>query len=202
MVTLPLVLSERGFSTAVYGALISVNGLVIIAAEFWISGRTRRYPPHRVMALGGLLLGGGFALTPLAGASVPLLIATVLVWTLGEMLGSPTGQAYLSAIAPPDLRGRYAGATGLAWSLAFTVGPLLGSTALALSPVTLWLGSVALAAGSAALFLTLPPAPVTTTQPLPPGAPSRPGDPAPVAPGTAVPEPRGRLVPRFARPRQ
>jgi MFS family permease len=202
MVTLPLALSERGFSTALYGGLISVNGLVIIASEFWLSGRTRRYAPHRVMALGAFLLGGGFALNGLAGRSVPLLLGIVLVWTFGEMLHSPTGQAYLSAIAPPDLRGRYAGGLGLAWSLAFTVGPLLGASALAYGGVWLWVGTLVLGIASAGLFLTLPAVPAPA-EPMPPGAPSRPGDPAPVAAGVAVPDqPRGRLLPRFAKLRQ
>lgn len=182
MSTLALVLTDRGLSTAVYGALISMNGVVIILTEFWLSGRTRRFPPHRVMALGSLLLGGGFALTGAAGTSIPLLVLTVVIWTTGEMVGSPTSQAYLASIAPPDLRGRYAGTVGLAWSLAFTFGPFLGTVALDHSAAWYWLGSLALALVSGALFLTLPPAP---------------------APGVAIPapQPRGRLIPRFARPR-
>jgi MFS family permease len=201
MVTLPLALSERGLSTAIYGALISTNGVIIIAAEFWVSGRTRRYPPARVMALGSVLLGGGFALTGFAGRSIPLLLGTVAVWTLGEMVGSPTSQAYLSAIAPPDLRGRYAGGLGLAWSVAFTVGPLLGGLALAAGGGALWVGAFVVAVVSAALFLTLPAVPAAA-ETIPPGPPARPGDPAPVVPGVALPEQgRGRLVARFARPR-
>ncbi|MDQ1713069.1 MAG: hypothetical protein QOE45_2519 [Frankiaceae bacterium] len=202
MVTLPLALTERGFSTAVYGGLISANGVIIIASEFWISGRSRHFPPHRVMALGAVLLGGGYAAMGMVGRSIPLLLGTVVVWTFGEMLGSPTGQAYLSAIAPPHLRGRYAGGLGLAWSLAFTVGPILGGVALAVGGASLWLGSLALALVSALLFLTLPPVPTTAPVAIPAGPPARPGDPAPVAPGLAIPDqPRGRLLARFARPR-
>lgn len=201
MSTLALALTDRGMSTAVYGALISTNGVLIIATEFWLSGRTRRFPPHRVMALGSVLLGVGFALTGAVGTSIPLLVATVLIWTTGEMLGSPTGQAYLAAIAPPDLRGRYAGAVGLAWSLAFTVGPFLGAVALENGGAYYWFGSLALALASAALFLTLPHVSIGTPS-IPPGLPERPVDPAPVATGVAVPEqPRGRLIARFARPR-
>jgi MFS family permease len=199
MATLALALTERGLSTAVYGALISTNGVLIIATEFWLSGRTRRYAPHRVMALGSLLIGGGFALTGLAGASIPLLVGTVLIWTVGEMLGSPTGQAYLAAIAPPDLRGRYAGAVGLAWSLAFTVGPIVGTIALDAGGGAYWLGSLALSAVSAALFLTLPGVSVTRAETgTVPAAPAA----DPVATDVVVPDqPRGRLLPRFARPR-
>lgn len=195
MATLALALTERGLSTAVYGALISTNGVIIIASEFWLSGRTQRFAAHRVMALGSLVLGVGFALTGAVGQSIPLLVGTVVVWTFGEMLGSPTSQAYVSAIAPPDLRGRYSGAVGLAWSLAFTVGPILGTLALEAGHGTYWLGSLALGAASAALFLTLPAVSVTGE-----AAPA----PAPVAADRApgpLPEQRGRLLPRFARPR-
>ncbi len=205
MAILGLVLTGRGMSTAVYGGLISVNGLIIIACEFWLSGRTRRYPPPAVMALGALLVGGGFALTGLAGTSMALLLVSVTVWTIGEMLGSPTGQAYLAAIAPPDLRGRYAGGLGLAWSLAFCAGPILGSNALELGHGAIWIGSAALGVIAAALFAGLPTVPQPTPEAelaLPPGAPSRPADPAPVPPGVAVPEqPRGRVLARFGRPR-
>ena len=202
MGTLALALTERGMSTAVYGALISVNGVLIICTEFWLSGRTRRYAPHRVMALGAVLIGAGFALTGAVMHSLPLLVATVVIWTTGEMLESPTSQAYVSAIAPADLRGRYSGAVGLAWSLAFTIGPVLGTTALAHSAPAYWLGSLVLSLVSAALFLTLPAVQVTGEPAIPPGVPARPADPAPVAPPEAVPEQaRGRLLPRFARPR-
>lgn len=200
MSTMALALTQRGLSTAVYGALISTNGVLIICAEFWLSGRSRHFPAHRVMALGSVLLGVGFALTGAVGRSIPLLVATVLIWTTGEMLGSPTGQAYLAAIAPPDLRGRYAGAVGLAWSLAFTVGPVLGTVALEHGGGSYWLGSLALALVSAALFLTLPS--VSATTPVPPGVPQRPVDPAPVADPVAIPEPRGRVLARFGRPRR
>jgi predicted MFS family arabinose efflux permease len=189
MATLALALTDRGLSTAVYGGLISANGVIIITSEFWLSGRTRRHPPPKVMALGSLLLGAGFALTPFAGRAIALLLATVAVWTLGEMLGSPTGQAYVSAIAPADLRGRYAGAVGLAWSLAFTIGPLLGTAALAFGGPALWVGCLVLASVSAALFLTLP---ASTATHVP-----EPADPVPVP----VPAPRGRLLPLRARPR-
>jgi MFS family permease len=218
MVTLPLALSERGFTPAMYGGIISVNGVLIIATEFWISGRTRRYPAPVVMAVGAFVLGGGYALMGLVGRSIPLLLLTVVIWTVGEMLGSPTGWAYLSALAPPDMRGRYAGGLGLAWSLAFTVGPLLGSAALDAGHGTLWVGSLALAIGAAALFASLPARGAAevgvdrAAEPIPQGAPSRPGDPAPVAPGLAVPEmpeevvlegvvpePRGRVLARIAR---
>ena len=202
MVTLPLVLTERGFSPAVYGGIISVNGVLIIATEFWISGRTRRYPAPAVMAIGAVVLGGGYALTGLVGTSIPLLLATVLVWTVGEMLGSPTGWAYMSALAPPDLRGRYAGALGLAWSLAFTVGPILGSNALDLGHGTLWLGSLALAVAAGALFASLP---ARAAVPEEVASVSAPAGPSPVAPVPVAapdqPRGRGRLVARFARPR-
>ena len=171
MATLPVVLTGRGMSPAGYGALISMNGFIILATEFWLVGITRRFRAPRVLALGTFLVGGGFALTAFAGANWWLLAATVAVWNFGEMLHAPTGQAYVSALAPPDLRGRYAGAFGVAWSVAFTIGPLAGGLALLAGGGALWFGTLLLGLISAALYLTLPelrrvPAPAPAVTPV------------------------------------
>src|SRR5919108_496703 len=80
-VTLPLHVRDAGFSYAVYGALISLNGAVIVLLELPLTAWTQRLPPRPVMATGLLLEAGGFA--PVAVAfDVPLLAFTVVVWTL------------------------------------------------------------------------------------------------------------------------
>ncbi len=194
MAVLGLVLADRGMSTVAYGLLISLNGVIIITTEFWLSGVVRRHSPPRMLALGALLIGAGFALTGLVGTSVVLLVLTVGIWTTGEMVGSPTSQAYLSAIAPPDQRGRYHGMFGLSWSVAFAVGPVLGGLALTAGGPVLWLGSLALSVLGAVLYLGLPAVSLTGEQPGPGGT-----DVVPLsAPARAV---GGRLVGRLARPR-
>lgn len=179
MATLALALTDRGMSPSVYGGLVSLNGGIILCVEFWLAGRVRRFHQPAVLALGCAILAVGFAATPLAGTSIALLVVTVAIWTTGEMLGAPVAQAYLAAIAPQDMRGRYAGAYGLSWSLAFTIGPVLGGLALQVAGgAPLWIGSLAVGAAAAFLYRSLPavqPVAVTEARPAAAVAPAEAG---------------------------
>lgn len=141
--------SDRA-SGAVYGALISLNGLLVVLLELPVASVTQRLRPRRVMAVGFLLLGAGFALTSVA-TSIPLLAACVFVWTIGEITYMPVAGAYVADIAPPQMRGRYHGAWGLTFGIAFVVGPTLGTMLYGVNPTALWLGCLAVGALAAAL---------------------------------------------------
>ena len=150
---LPLQVLADGHSTAIYGSLISLNGLVVTAIELPFSSVTRRYPPRRVIAAGSVLLGVGFGATALV-TSAPLLAVTVVVWTLGEIVAAPVSGAYVADISPPHMRGRYAGGWGMTYGLALIVGPALGTAVYAASPDLLWGGCVGLGVLAAALLLS------------------------------------------------
>jgi MFS family permease len=90
------------------------------------------------LALGSVLVGLGFALNAVAN-NLPELAFTVLVWTLGEIVYAPVASAYVADIAPEHLRGRYQGAWGLTWGLAFVFAPALGAAIFAWRPDGLWL---------------------------------------------------------------
>ena len=64
--TFPLWVKANGYSNAVYGGLISVNGVVIILAELLLISFTQKFEARRVIAAGFLLVGVGFALTAVA----------------------------------------------------------------------------------------------------------------------------------------
>ena len=59
--TFSLNVTGQGFSAATYGALISCNGIMIVLCELPLTTITQRFPPRRVMAVGYLLIGCGFA---------------------------------------------------------------------------------------------------------------------------------------------
>jgi MFS family permease len=136
---LPLHVRQAGLSRAVYGGLISLNGLLIVLLEFPLVGVTRRFRAGPTMAVGVVITGVGFALTG-AAHSVALLITTVVVWTLGEMIAAPVMNTYVAAVAPRHLRGRYQGAYVLTSSVALALAPAIGTRVFALSPAALWLG--------------------------------------------------------------
>ena len=149
---LPLQIVADGHSTAFYGLLISVNGLVVVALELPLTSLTRRFAPRPVIALGMLATGAGMGATGLAGAA-PALAATVVIWTLGEILAAPVSSAYVADLSPPRMRGRYAGAMGMAFSIALVAGPPLGTFVYAAGPGLLWAGCAGLGVAAAALLM-------------------------------------------------
>jgi MFS family permease len=150
--TFPLHVRESGLSESDYGLLISLNGLAIVFLELPLVAITQRHPYRPVLALGSLLVGLGFALNAFAN-DLPELALTVMIWTLGEIIYAPVASAYVADIAPEHLRGRYQGAWGMTWGLAFVLAPALGAAVFAWSPDALWLVCGLLGAAAAALLV-------------------------------------------------
>jgi MFS family permease len=127
--SLPVSMGLNGFSSVDYGLAISMNGLVVVLATIPLTRAIKRRNPLDVLVVAALLSGWGFGLTALAD-SVPLYIATVCIWTVGEILNSPTSMAVVAALSPAHARARYQGMHTFAWSAATFAGPLLGGLAI------------------------------------------------------------------------
>ncbi len=153
--TFGLHVTASGFSPAVYGALISLNGVLVVFCELPLTMITQRFPARRVIAFGYALVGAGFALNAVAHTIAGLLIV-VLLFTVGEMVNSPVAAAYVADLAPVSLRGRYMGILGVTWSLAVMSGPSLGTVVFAHRPQALWLGCGLLAVVATVLMLLSP----------------------------------------------
>jgi len=135
--TMSLEITRHGFSAATYGWVISLNGALVVLFELPLTTITKRYPARRMMALGFVLIGAGFASNVLE-RTLPLLVLTVVLFTLGEMIAMPVSGAYVADLAPVNERGLYMGTYGLVWSLAFVGGPSLGMLLFSASPTALW----------------------------------------------------------------
>lgn len=150
--TFALHVRALGHPAHVYGMLMSLNGLLIIVLELAVIEVTRRRPVRPVIAVGILLSCVGVALFGLSSA-LPMLAASVALWTLGEMTLSPVASAHVADLAPDDMRGRYQSAYGLTWTLAMATGPAIGTRLYGTNPLALWLGSLALGVVAAALVI-------------------------------------------------
>lgn len=135
--TFALQVTSRGLSNATYGFLIGLNGLVVLALELPIASVTQKLPKPPVIAFAYLLLGLGFGLTGVAG-TLWLLGATVVIWTLGEIVGAPVASAWVTDLAPASMRGRYQGAWGMTFALGYVLGPAFGAALFGVSPGALW----------------------------------------------------------------
>jgi MFS family permease len=151
-------IARNGFSAATYGLIISLNGVLIVLFELPLTVITKRFPARRVMAVGFLLIGAGFASNAVA-RSLPFLALAVALFTLGEMVAMPVSAAYVADLAPADQRGLYMGTYGLVWAVAFVCGPSLGLLLFSVSPLAVWLCCGALGLLAAALILAEPASP-------------------------------------------
>ena len=153
--TMSLEITRNGFSPSIYGLVISLNGALVVLCELPLTTFTKRYPARRMIALGYLLIGVGFASNALT-RTLPLLTLTVILFTLGEMVAMPLAGAYVADLAPAHQRGLYTGTYGIVWSVAFIGGPSLGMLLFSVSPLALWCGCGLLGLLAAGLILPEP----------------------------------------------
>ena len=114
----------QGIPESGYGALISINAIMVVVFQFWITRRLEKYPAMLMMAAGTLLFSFGFFMFGVFNSYIWFILAMVLI-TIGEMVTVPIANAEVINFAPEDMRGRYNAVYGLAWSLPFMVGPYL-----------------------------------------------------------------------------
>jgi MFS family permease len=150
--TYGLHVTHLGFSAKIYGAILSLNGVLVVICELPISNITRRLPERKVIAIGYVLAGLGFALNSCTTSVVGLAVC-MTIFTFGEMVSVPVSHAYVANLAPAHMRGRFIGAYGLTWALALVIGPGLGMKMLAASPMFYWVFCGALGILSALIIL-------------------------------------------------
>jgi hypothetical protein len=109
-----------------------------LAAAFWAVGCAAF-----LLALGA---------TALAYAA---LFAGALLLGVGEAIYAPTADAIAVALAPAELRGRYAAVHQMAWGISETIAPALGAATLAASNAAPWLTLAAIAAVTAVAYRAL-----------------------------------------------
>jgi MFS family permease len=151
---LPLYLVQYlHLSPAFYGMLFTINTLLIVGLEVPIITATLHWPNRRSLIIGCVLFAIGFGALGVI-ASPAGVIATVVVWTFGEMLLFPAMSAHLAEMAPENRRGAYMGAYSMSLSISLTVGPWMGTQLLAsLGPVKVWAVMFALGALAAVLMV-------------------------------------------------
>ncbi|MFJ8626583.1 MDR family MFS transporter [Kitasatospora sp. NPDC093550] len=128
--TLAVDMGRRGISSTQYGLVIGLNGLLIVVLQIpltrWVENRSR----SAMLVAAALFIGWGFGMSALAGSSAWLYALTVAVWTVGEILYTPTLMGLVAELSPTHARGRYQGVYSLSWSLASFVGPAVGGVLL------------------------------------------------------------------------
>lgn len=154
-VALPVAMGKAGFSSTDYGMVIAVNGVLIVALQIPVTRFIEHRDPQRLLVISALLAGYGFGLTAFAG-SLGVYALTICVWTLAEIVNSPTQMGLVVRLSPVQGRGRYQGVYTLSWSMASLIAPLVGGSVIdEFGAATLWAGCAGVGTVAAAGYWLL-----------------------------------------------
>ncbi|MFF4100505.1 MFS transporter [Streptomyces sp. NPDC001903] len=143
------------------GAAFTLNTALCAGIGVLVAGRVRRRGARRTRsaALGALLFAAAFVgqivlgtLRPGQSATLVALMVIVVVYTLGELVHSPSSGALSVSAAPEAVRGRYLATYQVSHSLATALAPSLFTALLAVDGRLPW-AVLAVAAAGAALAL-------------------------------------------------
>ena len=154
-VGLPLDMKAHGLSEKTYGAVIAVNGVMIVLFQPFALRVTGGWRRSAVMAVSTLFIGAGFGLYGL-WSTVGAYTVGVVIFTVGEIIQAGVAPTIVSDLAPVHLRGTYQGVYHMAWGLASMVGPLFGGLLLdARGAPALWFACFAVGLAGAAGHLLI-----------------------------------------------
>ncbi|GAA2623079.1 MFS transporter [Streptomyces axinellae] len=193
-VSLPIAMGQQGLTSTDFGTVIALNGVLIVLLQLPLTRFIEHRDPARLLVVSALLTGYGFGLNAFAHSAAFYALA-VVVWTLGEMVNSPTQMGLVVSLSPTHGRGRYQGMYSMSWSVASLGAPLAGGFVIdRFGAATLWAASAVVgtlaALGYGLLLRYLPEEPAA----VPPTATSATAPTAPTAPSRTAPAPAG-LVP-------
>ncbi|GAB4506323.1 MAG: MFS transporter [Anaerolineales bacterium] len=153
---LPVHMKESlGLGERYFGWVMTTNAAMVVTLQMAITRAIARWPRLPTLALGAALYGVGLGAIGLVSA-FPGFIACSVIYTMGEMVISPTANAFTADLSPADMRGRYMGLLALTWGVAYGIGPALGGAMYDAGLKTaLWFAAGGLALGTALGYLAL-----------------------------------------------
>ncbi|GGS42038.1 MDR family MFS transporter [Actinokineospora fastidiosa] len=137
MITLPLAMRADGLDPTAYGIALAANGVVIVLVQPLVVNWLGKFDHSTVAAVGMAVVGLGFGLTMFVSSTAGY-TATVVVWSIGEIVVTGVSAAIATNLAPPHLRGRYMGVYGFAFSLSNLISPVFGTWLLGIGQAVLW----------------------------------------------------------------
>ncbi|MHA1476989.1 MAG: MDR family MFS transporter [Promethearchaeota archaeon] len=131
-------LTEHGFPPEGFGLLLSMNALMVVLFQFWITKRISKYAPMKMMAFGTLFYMIGFGMYGFI-SEIYLFFVAMAILTVGEMVVIPVSQAAVAHFAPEDKRGRYMAVYGYHWSIPTLFGVIIAGLIMDyFKPILVW----------------------------------------------------------------
>ena len=144
-----------GFTTAQYGSLLTLNGIIVVLLQYPMAAITSSRPKYRVLICGSLLVFAGLITFSWVGSYALAILAMTLL-SFGEIIFSPVALTVVSDIAPKSQRGLYMGTFSLSETLGHSTGPFIGGILMDVfpnDPIFIWGGLSAFALAAALGFL-------------------------------------------------
>lgn len=124
--SLPLVAERLTGSTDAVGIIYALNAGLTVLLQYPVLGYAQRFlRPMPILIIGMALMALGLGAVAVA-ASMPLLLACVVIFTLGSLLATPTQQAVTASLADERALGSYFGVNALALALGGSLGNVAG----------------------------------------------------------------------------
>jgi MFS family permease len=140
----------EGLSVDELGLALAANMLVVAAVQLFALRAMRGRRRTRGLALVALAFATAWLVTLAAGqlgggaAALAAFSLAMALLALGETVVAPSLSPLVNELASDELRGRYNGASTLAWTTGFIAGPAIAGLALAAGrPEALFLGLIA-----------------------------------------------------------
>ncbi len=128
--------SENG--PRVFGFVMSANGITVVALTIPVMFLAKKMSSLSAMALSAAFYAIGFG-SYFFASTLLMVIASTVVWTIGEILGATSGNAYIAEHAAPAHRSRINSVLSLTNTIGSSSAPLVsGPLARAYGSKSVW----------------------------------------------------------------
>ena len=116
---------DLNLKDTVPGVLFSINAIMVVTLQLWVTSRMVRIRPSLVLMFGQIIVALGF-MTIFFATDFPSLLASIVVISVGEIVYMSIISAVVADMAPESQRGIYMGFMGFVQSLAMGIGFFFG----------------------------------------------------------------------------
>lgn len=109
---------------AIFGTLMSINGLVVVTMTTFMTHLTHKYRTVTNMVLAGVFYTIGFGMLIFV-KSYGFFVLSSITWTFGEILSATNLSVYIVNNTPVSHRGRFNSLTLLITGVGFAIGPVV-----------------------------------------------------------------------------
>lgn len=138
--SLPVFARYKGLSNIYVGYLFSVNGLMVVFFQYFISSLFSKISNKKGIIIGSFLYFVGYFSFSWANSFVSF-VSGVIIFTIGEMITLPLITTLATKIAPENLKGTYLGILGFFEGLGWAIAPFIGGLLIDIfidKPLFLW----------------------------------------------------------------